>query len=430
MQRFDYQKEGAVFLASRRRALLLDAPGLGKTVQAIDAADLIGARSLEVVSPASIVTQWSKEHANLSSGTVRFGARSYERARDHGLPSKIGALGIDEFHYCKNPHSKRTTALLGTQRYGVDGRIHHADYVWGLSGTAAPKDASDLFPVLNAIVPGALSLGGGRTMDYWQYMRKFCVMYDSGYGMVVKSSKNLDELKDRMAPYVLRRTKKDVFKDWKEPICAELWLDPGEVKEQLRKADLENEAKQVAEVFRKQGFEGLKELARVEQTGISRYRRYVGLLKVTPVVQWILDQYDDGLEKLVIVCVHREVIQSIHEKLLEQKIKSVFYWGGMDGKEKDKAKALFIKEADCRALIGQIDTFGTGLDGLQHATGDILFAEWSWLADINYQAISRLDRIGQQNPVLARFAGLDGSLDGAIMAKAAQRAQESKSLFG
>lgn len=429
---FDYQKTGADFLAGRRRALLLDAPGLGKTAQTIRAADLIGADSMDTVCPASVVKQWGKAHDGIAENVDSrvFTARSYESARDKGISRRPAVLTFDEIHYLKNPNSRRTQALLGSQRYGSDGLINRADAVWCLTGTLMPKDPGDLFPIMNAVVPGSLALNNGNTMDYWQFMKRFCVMYDSGYGMVVTKGKNIAELRDRLAPYMLRRTKPEVMKDWKEPVRAELWLDADDAAGQMQKLDLEPEARAVADAFKKGGFDALKILADVDRTGISRYRRYVGVLKVLPVVKWLMDEFDSGLEKIVIMCVHREVIEGIAAKLAEQKIETVKYYGGMTDGQKDKAKTDFVKKASVRGYIGQLFASGTGVDGLQHATGDILFVEWSWVGDDNQQAIDRLDRIGQNNPVLARFAGLEGSLDGAIMAKASRRTSDNRQLFG
>lgn len=430
MDLFPYQVIGANFLASRRRALLLDAPGLGKTGQALKAADMLDIRNMETICPASVVTQWRGNHADISESGYEFDSRSYESARDKAMPPKMGVLTLDEIHYCGNHNARRTTAILGSQHYGTDGVINDAEYVWGLSGTPSPRDPSRLFPILNAVVPGALTMPSGRRLDYWQFKNRFCVMYDSGKGMVVREGKNLEELAEMMAPYVLRRTKKQVMPEWKEPLVGKLMLDAGEARDMLLKADLEPEGRLVAEVFAKRGFEGLKELAETEHKGVSRYRRYCGMLTVLPVVEWLMDQFDSGMEKVVLICVHREVVEALQQKLKERGIEAVIFYGGMSDKAKDKSKMDFINRKDVRGFIGQIVSCGTGLDGLQAATGDMVLVEYSWISDDNYQVICRLDRIGQSNPVLARFVGIEGSLSGAIMATAERRAAEQIKLYG
>lgn len=430
MQLFDYQEVGADFLAGRRRALLLDAPGVGKTIQAITAADRLGADSMDTISPASVVNQWRKMHANLSRADTDFHAYSYERARDKGISKSPTVLCLDEIHYLGNPSSGRTLKILGSDKYGADGLIQKADYVWGMTGTLMNRDPSNLYQIMYAIIPGSLQLKNGNTMSYWQFMKKYCVMYDTGFGMKVVRGQNLDELRDRLAPYILRRTKKDARKDWKEPVTAELWLDPEKAGDMMHSADLEPEARAVAEAFKKGGFDGLARLAETDKKGVSRYRRYIGLLKILPITKWLMDEFDGGLEKIVVICVHREVIEGFYAKLTEHQIAAFIYYGGMTEGQKDAAKRAFIDATGPAVFVGQIDTAGTGVDGLQHATGRMVFAEWSWIHTHNQQALDRLDRVGQEEPVLGEFAAFENSLDGAIMRVAARRAKDAETLFG
>lgn len=58
---FGYQLEGAAFLAARRRALLCDEMGLGKSGQAVMAARRIGAERVLVLCPAAVVPNWHRE---------------------------------------------------------------------------------------------------------------------------------------------------------------------------------------------------------------------------------------------------------------------------------------------------------------------------------------------------------------------------------
>lgn len=424
---FSHQEEDARWLAGRRRALLLNAPGTGKTLTAILAADYADVPRMDTVAPASVVTQWRRSHTALSRELRPFGSHSYEAARDKGLPMRMGALALDEIHYLKNGGSRRTLRLLGTQSYGGDGHIARAKHVWGMSGTLMPKDPLDLYPVLLAVVPGALWMPRTKkTMDYYQYSRTFCEIYDHPtYGPMVRKVKNLDELAERIAPYIRRRTRKDVDPSWKEPLISHLSLDPGDAADKLRKIEGEPEMRMIADAFKKGGFAALAHVAEYGAT----LRRYIGLLKVIPISEWLCDQFDDGMDKIVVVCYHREVIEGLAAKLGEHKIASQIYWGGMTESQKDKAKTRFIQDGKCKGFIMQIGAGGTGLDGLQRATGRMLFAEWSWIDDENKQAIGRVDRIGQEEPVLAEFAGLEGSLDGAISAAASRRAAQNRALF-
>lgn len=429
MQRFPYQIEGAKFLAGRHRALLFDAPGLGKTVQAIDAADLVGAESHDVICPAAVVTQWEKQHARLATSNTRFTGRSYESARDKGFPRDPDCATLDEIHYLKNPSSSRTVKLLGYQRYASDGALARARRIWCLSGTPNPRDPSDLYPLMNAVVPGSLMTASGQHLGYDQFLRKFCVMkeWKHGQGNKVIKGKNLEELADRLAPFMLRRTKQDVFPEWKDAIVDIIWVNSSKAADAMLKAELTPEGQQLAQIFAVEGFEGLERFADTDDS-ISRLRRLTGLLKVPMAVEWLQEEWAAGMRKVVIMCYHREVIQAIYDQLTKQGYHGVIYWGGMTDNQKEQVKDGFILE-ERDFFIGQIDACGTGLDGLQHAASRMLFVECSWIGEQNQQALDRLDRIGQSEPVLGQYLALEGSLDAGIIEVAARRTAERVDLF-
>ena len=58
---YPFQDVGAEFLATRKVGLLADDMGLGKSCQAIVAADRIGAKSILVVCPAIARELWKRE---------------------------------------------------------------------------------------------------------------------------------------------------------------------------------------------------------------------------------------------------------------------------------------------------------------------------------------------------------------------------------
>jgi SNF2 family DNA or RNA helicase len=64
-----------------------------------------------------------------------------------------------------------------------------------------------------------------------------------------------------------------------------------------------------------------------------------------------------------------------------------------------------------RLIIGNIAAMGTGVDGLQNVCDEAIFCEQDWVPSSNAQAIMRLCRIGQKNPVRCRIFSLYGSCD-------------------
>lgn len=428
MELFPYQIEGAKWLAGKTRALLFDAPGLGKTIQAIAAAEIRGEQRFDVIAPASVRSQWAGVLQREGVAIVRKRAYSYEHARDKALPRRIGTLVIDEAHALKSRFSGRTLKVYGEEPFGTDGLVGEADVAWAMTGTPMPKDASDLYPMMRALVPKSLRDRQGSIMDFWEYMKRFTVFYSGQYGIVVKSHKNEAELRDRLAPYMLRRLKRDVLKDWKKPVIATVEFEAKKGMKALLSMEATNpEAALVARTIKRHGIEGLANIAN-EQT--ATLRRYTGMLLIEPVAAWLADKFDNGEGKMVVICYHREVVEGIQRELKKRGYASVTYMGGMAEKQKDNAKRLFIDGAEVKAFIGQITAAGTGLDGLQRVSSRMLLVEYSWIPTENEQAIGRIDRIGQRQPVLVEFAAIAGSMHEAITRTFIRRAQDNEAMFG
>jgi SWI/SNF-related matrix-associated actin-dependent regulator 1 of chromatin subfamily A len=168
------QLSGAKFLASRRAALLADAPRVGKTGAAIIAADLVMADTILVVTTASGRAVWKRGFADWSAfnrplqvlegsrkldpktaiAVAGWGGLSSPKIRSELLRRPWDLVILDESHAAKNFDAKRTAAV-----YGVpfdDGRIlHHgpaitnrAGAVWCLTGTPIPNAPNDLYPMM------------------------------------------------------------------------------------------------------------------------------------------------------------------------------------------------------------------------------------------------------------------------------------------
>ena len=193
---------GIDFLAANKRAFLFDEPGYGKTLQAIRAANKVGASHVGVICPAGIVTQWKKKIKEESANEVEQTVVSYEKARDCADELRemdFDVLIIDEQHYLKNRKAGRTRAVFGPKTDGVKGIIEKVPYVWGLTGSPAPNHPGELWSQLRAIAPGAITTKHGTILDYWSFVAHFCTTRNNGYAEVIVGGKNIELLKERMA---------------------------------------------------------------------------------------------------------------------------------------------------------------------------------------------------------------------------------------
>lgn len=448
-----YQVEGAAFLARTGRALLADEPGLGKTAQAIRACDEVGAYRVLVISPASVVENWRREFDRWqqverplaaagrvtggSGSTVNF--TSYDKATrniDWWLVPTYDAIILDEAHYLKNRTAKRTKAILGPKCDGKGGLVERAKHVFLLTGTPAPNDPSELWPMLRAVMPGAITNGGAlgaagypngydmtgkaaKPLAYWPFVQRYCRTQENGFGIKIVGGKNLPELKARIAPYVLRRKKSEVAKDLPPISFGTLPLDAGSALAAIRKMEATPEGQQIAKALEK-GVDALQALG----PHVASYRRIVGMAKVAPVVEWVKDWFDAGGGKLVIFAHHRDVITALCEGFGACMVLT----GSTSAEGRQEAVDCFQNDPRYKLFIGQIQAAGTGIT--LTAASDALFVESSWVPSDNEQASMRIHRIGQKNACLVRFATLAGSLDERIQAACMRKAADISKLFG
>jgi len=177
LQIFDYQKTGAAFLASRRRAGLFDQMRVGKSAQAVRRSRYAAAQARyhhlsgrSARSVARRVRQFGimrrsivkgvtiHDFVSWMRGTFDVLVTSFEQATKWA--SKIREMGeildfvvVDEGHYLKNYEAQRTKAILGDFSKRLDeehvaGVVDFARYAWILTGTPMANDPVDIYTFL------------------------------------------------------------------------------------------------------------------------------------------------------------------------------------------------------------------------------------------------------------------------------------------
>lgn len=412
-QLFPYQVEGARFLATKGRALLADDMGLGKSAQAIAAADAVKAVTALVICPASVIENWRREIARFAKRECAWLVVSYDKAVRSPPEGQWDVLILDEAHYLKTRTAKRTKAIFGEKCDGAGGLVERARHVFLLTGTPTPNNPSEMWPMLRAVMPGAIA-GASKPLSYWQFINRYCLLRDNGFGAEIVKGRNLSELRTRIAPYVLRRKKDDVLKDLPPIRFDQLFLE-GDLK---LPAEMLRLLPELEAALDSEGVAGLAKVA----PHVATLRRLTGLAKVAPAREWIKDWLEAGGKKLVVFAHHREVIDQLVKA-------SPHVWARITGDTVDRQEQVdaFQREPDCRVFYGQIQAAGTGIT--LTAASDVLFVESSWVPAENEQAAMRVHRIGQRNACLVRFATLAGSIDEKIQRAVLRKTADILKLF-
>ena len=421
-------------------------PGLGKSRTALEAARARGDVRVLVIAPTSGKYVWASECAKWMPGTpfrivegirdlgklklagvtlITYGLLSqkdspYANAIRHGADFDMTVL--DEAAAVKNSGANRTRSILTLM-------LPRLGYLVPMSGTPAPNHAGELFPILRAVYPQALAMGGapGALMNEYQFQDQFCKVVNKSFGTgksirVIEGSKNLDTLKSRMNGFMVRVKKADVLKDLPSIRWDVVPIQP--------KADSLHALPKVPENMSDDDL--LKYLSGASgDEHVMRLRRLLGISKIIPAIEYIQDFMANlaPRKKVLVFAHHREVIQMLDAGL--QTNHPVVLTGASVASERRVAVDTFLNDPLCRMFIGNIAAAGTGLTlvGPRCDCSDVIFVEASYAVGDNVQAAARVHRIGQKEGVVARFLTAHHTIDDRIQSILARKAQDFEQLF-
>lgn len=431
---FPFQKKGVDFLLANRRCLLSDDMGLGKSVQAIEAvAQMPGdVVNVLVICPASLTIMWERiarqwfgenvcvvqlketKKAVALTGRVRFVLCSYNYIQKPEKVARINKLKwhiviADESHALKNWTNKTTKGF----RAIVD---RTTAYIWMMTGTPATRNAADYFTYLKVIESekwGTLSafreMFCNKVRDYWSGGYKY-------EGM--KDGKPREILRLAFSKVMLRRLKKDVWKEMPEKLVSVLpvFVNQDRIFENL---ESENEVKAILKNLRDPS-----KPIQVLPPSIMRALMKIGEGKVDAAIEYILNCN----EPIVVSCCHTEVLHRIKKGLLAAGKKSVSVTGQQSRMGKDNA-VMDFQEGVVDIILVNIKAGGVGIT--LHRARHMLIVEQYWSPAVMEQMIDRIVRIGQQAPcVQITHLIASGTLDEDVMDALEYKARFMKKVMG
>lgn len=416
---FTYQSKGVEFLSARKFALLADGMGLGKTAQAIVAANRVGAKSVVVICPAIARVNWRREFDQWGKGQALF-VESYDKVvRSETVRQAIRAMQpdvliLDEAHYLKNRTSKRTKALYGQFCRG-DGLVSAAQRVWLLTGTPAPNDVSELYPHLSALWPDLLP----ADRKHFTFMQRYVHTEATPFGLKILGNKKdtLPELRQKLSSVMLRRKAEDVLTDLPPIMWSDITVEAETIDPELACIEATPAVKALRAIVDDQN----AELEDAESIALATLRKLTGVAKAPVIASMVAEELEsNAYEQIIIFAHHRDVLDILHEGL--RKFGVVRIDGSTSPTLRQVAIDAFQKRDVCRVFLGQIQACATAVT--LHASNQVLFAEASWTPSDNLQAAKRAHRIGQTRPVFVRMVGLSGSIDEAVTRVLARKSRQ------
>lgn len=392
---YDFQVDGVAFLENTKgRAVLGDDMGLGKTLQVIAWLALHPeALPALIVCPASLKWHWAREleeHAGIKSHVLS-GVRTRVLPEDtsilivnydilyrwRGLLQRRvrpNTLILDECHFIKSRKAKRTYAC---QKLG-----RQVEHLIALSGTPIVNAPVEFFTTLNLVAPKVFS-------SFWKFAFRYCAPKRGfrGRGWNFSGASHLDELHERIKPYLLRRKKEEVLKELPTKTRTIIPLDLSNRREYQNARD--------AFLLWFKNEKGAKATEHLVRTGADKLvrlgalQRLCGVGKVKSTIHWIENWLHETTGKLVIFAIHHAVIDRLKTKFPNAAVVT----GKVPPKERDAEVRRFQTAPGCRLFLGTLKAAGQGIT--LTAASTVLFSEFWWTPGDMDQAEDRVLRIGQ-----------------------------------
>ena len=423
LEPYEYQKQGIAYALQKKRCIMGDEPGLGKTAQAIGTMTASGAWPCLVVCPASLKVNWMREFKKFGGVTAiilddsnrqvwqeywkmknmkgeplakvfitnyeslkKFFVKSIKNQSRFTLKSiefderinLFRSIIIDESHKCKSSKTQQSKFVQGIAK--------GKEFVLELTGTPVVNNNTDLIQQLNIM---------DRLEDFGGYM-KFQERYCAGENQ----SSHLKELNFLLNKFCFfRRQKKDVLKWLPDKTRVTIVTEIDNMKE-YREA--EKDVIKYLRDFKEADDEKLQRAMRgaiMVKMGILKQISSRG--KIASAVEFIRNTIDGG-EKLIVFCFLKEVVKELKEEFRD----AVTVTGDDDDKAKQRSVDAFQQDPDCKLIILNYRSGGTGLT--LTAASNVLFIEFPWTYSDCCQAEDRAHRNGQKNAVTCTYLlGMD-----------------------
>lgn len=397
-----YQLAGVRFCASRPGVLLADEMGLGKTVQAICALNALQAKKALIICTASLKLNWRDELATWLTTGASIGVACGKKWPDADIviinydilvryPDKLRypwpVVVLDEAHNIRNRTTQRAKEVL---KIPARRRLL-------LTGTPLLNRPKEAWMLLRYIDPP-------KWNAYRSFVMRYCAPWRDRWGRWHEDgAANLDELAEKLKPYMIRRLKADVLTELPAktrqtllfPVTSRDVRDAITVERELELADPALKGAQLAD--------------------LARARKTLGMAKVPAAVDHILDVLESE-RKVVVFAHHREVIAAL---LSKAGVKAVSITGDTSMKARNEAVHAFQNDPEVRLFVGNLQAAGVGLT--LTAASVAIFVEQDWTPGVLLQAEDRIHRIGQDRPVLIQYLVFDGSLDARMVKSLARK---------
>jgi len=403
-----HQKESIQKLVENKKYILADDMGLGKTTSTIIAALESGAKKILIICPASLKINWQREIANYTDRSVYISeGKNFSQEHDfviinydiiknfHNvkkksesqiLDSNFDLVVVDEAHYIKNGQAQRTKL--------INDLVKKVDRLWLLTGTPITSRPINYFNLLNLIeCPVA--------KNWMAYVKRYCngFQFQAGRRKIwnVSGASNLEELRDRTAPLVLRRLKENVL-DLPDKIITPVYL-------RLKSKEYEALMGEYYDWY--ESSEESKSLT-VQFSKLMKVRQIIAEEKIKQTIEVAENVIEQG-KKVIIFTNFTNTLNQIKEHFGKS---AVTLDGSMSKPARQNSVDQFQENDKIKVFIGNLKAAGVGIT--LTAAEAVIMNDLSFVPADHAQAEDRAYRYGQKSNVSIFYPLFDNTIEGVI----------------
>ncbi|MGC9452087.1 MAG: DEAD/DEAH box helicase [Oceanipulchritudo sp.] len=402
-----YQLDGIAFAAGAGRAILADDMGLGKTIQGIGVAEFLrrhsGIGRVLVVCPTSLKSQWKLEVERFSDLSVQlvFGSAAdrpdqyasdtffticnYEQVlRDYLDIERVpwDLIILDEGQRIKNWETK-TSRIMKSLR---------SPFALVLSGTPLENRLEELYSVVQFI-------DDRRLGPAYRFLHKHRMVNEEGK---VMGYRHLDQLREKLAPIMLRRTRDKVVKELPPRTTKVVRIPPTE--EQL---ELHGTHMRIVSSITRKAYVSEMDLLRLQKALLMcRMAANSTCLinkqvpgyssKLAKVAEMLVDLAEEEDRKIVMFSEWTTMLDRVEPLLRKAGLDFVRLDGKVPQKKRQALIERFKEDGGCRVFL----TTNAGSTGINlQAANTVINIDLPWNPAVLEQRIARAHRMGQKRPV-------------------------------
>lgn len=403
----EHQKEAIQKLVENKKFILADDMGLGKTTSTIIAALETGAKKVLIICPASLKINWQREIQNYSDRSISiiegkkwddsdFVIINYDiiknfhddkkKAESIILNSKFDLVIVDEAHYIQNSQAQRTKLINDIGK--------KTERLWLLTGTPITSRPINYYNLLNLIESPV-------AQNWMAYVKRYCngFQFNAGKRKIwnVSGASNLEELRDRTTPLVLRRLKENIL-DLPEKIITPVYL-------RLKSNEYEELMGEYYDWYDKSGE---ADSLTLQFTKLTKVRQVIAEEKTKATIELCENIIEQG-KKIIIFTNFTKTLETILNHFGKSAVRLD---GQMSQKERQLSVDSFQNDENVKVFVGNIKAAGVGIT--LTAAETVIFNDLSFLPSDMAQAEDRAYRYGQKNNVLVYYPIFDNTIEGII----------------